>query len=80
MAKVIVKYWRGTIQFQGTANTYAGAMRLASKNQNSWPASFWDAITGEELFDDGQGLADIDRDFESRSESGVVTLHRTYTV
>jgi hypothetical protein len=30
MAKVIVKYWRGTMEFEGTATTYRGAMRIVS--------------------------------------------------
>ena len=60
MAKVIVKYWRGTTQVEGTAATYRGAMRLASKNQNSYGPSFWDE-EGNQLFADGFGLADPEK-------------------
>jgi len=54
--KVRVRYWRGTTQQEGTATTYAGAMRIASKNANAYGPSFWDEH-GEQLHDDGAGLA-----------------------
>ena len=58
-AKVIVKYWRGTTRHEGTAKTYKGAMRIASRNQNAYPPRFYDA-SGRELYDTGYGLAYAD--------------------
>lgn len=53
--KIIVKYWRGTMQLQGTATSYRGAMRIASRNQNAYGPSFW-TEDGEQLHDDGNCL------------------------
>jgi hypothetical protein len=64
MVKVKVVYWRSTTQLEGTATTYAGARRVASKNQNAYPPRFYDKKTGEQLHDDGQGLV-----YESSMES-----------
>jgi hypothetical protein len=56
--KIRVNYWRGTTQQTGTATTYRGAMRIASRNQNAHSPTFWD---GErQLIDDGLGLAYLD--------------------
>ena len=54
--KIIVSYWRGTMQLKGTARSYRGAMRIASRNQNAYPPTFEDG-DGKSLFDDGNGLA-----------------------
>lgn len=56
MPKVTVHYWRGTTQLTGTATTYRGAMRIASRNQNAFPPTFSDE-DGRELYDTGYGLA-----------------------
>ncbi len=63
-AKVIVRYWLGTLKAEGVAHSYRGAMRIADRNQNAFPPTFWDAMTGEQLHDDGHGLANPDRDRE----------------
>ena len=55
-AKIVVKYWRGTMRCEGTATNYRGAMRIASRNQNAYGPSFW-TENGEQLHDDGNGLA-----------------------
>jgi hypothetical protein len=55
-AKIVVKYWRGATQHEGKATSYAGAMRLAAKNQNAYGPTFW-TEDGEQLHDDGNGLA-----------------------
>lgn len=54
--KIRVRYWRGTLQQEATATTYAGAMRIASRNANAYGPSYWDEA-GEQLRDDGAGLA-----------------------
>lgn len=54
--KVKVVYWRGTMEFEGVATTYRGAMRIADRTQNTMLPRFYDAQTGEPLHDDGQGL------------------------
>ena len=64
-ATVTVKYWRGTTQHEGKAKTYRGAMRLASKNQNAFPATFFDADDNK-LYDTGYGLAYPEPDSEGR--------------
>lgn len=56
MAKITVRYWKGTLRMEGTATTYRGAIRIASRNQNASPARFYDQ-KGVELFDTGYGLA-----------------------
>lgn len=66
-AKIIVKYWRGTARFVGAATTYHGAMRIASQNQNAYGPTFW-TESGEQLFDDGNGLA-TEKDMENRRYS-----------
>lgn len=65
--KIIVKYWRGTMQLEGRATSYAGAMRIASRNQNAYGPTFW-TEDGEELHDDGNGLA-TDADIEAHRYS-----------
>lgn len=57
--KVTVKYWLGTTRMEGTAMTYRGAMRIASRNENAFPARFYDE-EGRELAETGYGLAYID--------------------
>ncbi len=52
--KITVRYWRGTMQLTGMATTYAGAMRIASRNQNAYDPTFWDGH--RRLLDDGRGL------------------------
>lgn len=52
MAKIIVRYWQGTTQVEATATTYKGAMRIASRNQNAYPPTFW-TPSGEQLYDNG---------------------------
>lgn len=66
-AKIIVKYWRGTVRFEGKATTYRGAMRIASQNQNAYGPTFW-TEGGEQLFDDGNGLA-TEKDIENNCYS-----------
>lgn len=61
--KVVVRYWVGTTQHEGTATTYAGAMRLAIRNQNARGPTFWES--GRKLADDGNGLA-----YEDELEKG----------
>jgi hypothetical protein len=70
--KITVKYWIGTTQYTGTAKTYLGAMKLASKNQNAYQPRFCDE-NGIELHDDGNGLA-----YEGRLAGS--TAERTYAV
>jgi hypothetical protein len=79
MTKVRVTYWRGTTECEGVATSYRGAMRIASRNQNAWEPRFYDAETGERLYDDGQGLANPDRDEEIKLES-CTTVRRCYVV
>jgi hypothetical protein len=55
MTKIIVKYWRGTLRLEDTAESYDGAMEIATKNQNAYPPRFY-TETGEELHDDGNCL------------------------
>lgn len=64
--KIRVRYWRGTMQQEATATTYAGAMRIANRNANAYGPSYWDA-NGEQLHDDGAGLAyeETDEDREA---------------
>lgn len=54
--KITVTYWRGTLQLTGTATTYRGAMRIASRNQNAFPPRFYDE-KGIQLHDLGHTLA-----------------------
>ena len=65
--KITVRYWRGTTQLEATATTYAGAMRIASRNQNACTARFCDAA-GVELHDDGQGLCYLDPEIVGQVE------------
>lgn len=63
MATIIVKYWRGTTRLEGKATSYKGAMKIASRNQNAYPPTFW-TTDGERLHDDGNCLvteSEIDR-------------------
>ena len=53
---VRVTYWRGTLQLEDLAASYAEATEIASRNQNAYPAKFYDLATGEQLYDDGNGL------------------------
>ncbi len=71
---VTVNYWRGTMRLTGTANTYRGAMRIASRNENSFGPRFYEG--DRELIDDGHGLAYLD---EVERESGPVVV-RKYAV
>ena len=60
-AGVLVEYWRGTTKLTGRATTYAGARRIAARNQNAWdPSFFLGDRDGEELFDDGNSLVPND--------------------
>lgn len=54
-AKITVHYWRGTMPLAEGCNTYAQAMKIASRNQNKYLPRFEDA-EGRELHDDGNGL------------------------
>jgi hypothetical protein len=54
--KIVVKYWLGTLRCEGKATTYAGAMRIASRNRNAFGPTFW-TEDGEQMHDDGNGLA-----------------------
>lgn len=60
-----MNYWRGTMRMTGTATTYAGAMRLASRNQNAYAPTFFHGT--RKLADDGNGLA-----YEDELERGNV--------
>jgi hypothetical protein len=71
---ITVKYWRGTLQVTGKARSYAGAMRIASLNQNAYSPTFWDG--NRQLIDDGNGLAYRD---EVEQETGSVVV-RQYAV
>jgi hypothetical protein len=62
---VTVKYWRGTTKLEGVATTYRGALRIASRNQNAYPARFYDEA-GKELHDTGYGLAYEESDTAGR--------------
>ena len=55
MTKIVVKYWRGTTQLTGTATSYRGAMRIASRNQNAYCPTFW-TEDREQLHDLGDVL------------------------
>jgi hypothetical protein len=72
MATIIVRYWKGTTQLEAKARTYAGAMRIADRNQNAYPATFW-TPAGERLIDDGGHLVE-----EEELERGIAT--GSYTV
>lgn len=72
MATVIVKYWRGTTQYEGKAKTYKGAMRIASRNQNAYSPTFW-TPEGEELIDIGGALVE-ERELD-RHTNGPVTAY-----
>ena len=63
MVKVV--YWTGTRQCEAFCSTYAAAMRIAARNQNAQGPTFYDNQTGEQLFDDGNGL---------RDEHGIYTI------
>lgn len=63
--KIKVVYWVGTTQYKGEATTYRGALRIASRNRNAFPARFYDEH-GAELYDVGCGLS-----YESGSELAV---------
>lgn len=54
LVKVI--YWVGTTQREGLAANYAEAMEFASRNQNAHDPKFYEIATGEQLYDDGNGL------------------------
>jgi len=51
---ITVYYWRGTMQITGKAQTYRGAMRIASRNQNKFSPTFYE--NNQELIDDEIGL------------------------
>lgn len=53
--KIRVVYWMGTLRCQAMARTYRGAMRIAARNQNAFPAKFYDE-DGRKLYDCGFGL------------------------
>lgn len=63
--KITVKYWVGTAQYEGTAKTYKGALRIASRNQNAYGPRFYDDA-GAELHDTGFGLAYEEPDDQGR--------------
>lgn len=63
--KITVQYWRGTMRCEGTATTYKGAMRIASRNQNAYGPSFYDD-KGVQLHDMGYGLAYEEPDAQGR--------------
>jgi hypothetical protein len=50
---------------EGVATTYRGALRIASRNQNAYPARFYDEA-GKELHDTGYGLAYEESDTAGR--------------
>lgn len=54
--KIIVQYWVGTMRHIDTANTYAEAMEIVSRNQGPYGPRFLNE-NGDELHDDGNGLA-----------------------
>lgn len=54
--KITVKYWCGTMQYEGIATTYRGAMRIASRNKNVYQPKFYDE-QGRRLYDTSYGLA-----------------------
>lgn len=54
--KIVVNYWIGTTQYTGKATTYRGAMRIASRNQNAYPPTYW--YGNQQLWDNGYGLCD----------------------
>lgn len=66
MAKITIKYWAGTQQVEGTATTYRGAVRIASRNRNAYGPSYYDEA-GERLHDDGNGLAYEETDADRKS-------------
>lgn len=68
MAKIIVRYWRGTMRLEGKAKTYRGAMRIASRNQNAWPPTFW-TPEGIRLHDDGTCLVE-ETEIERQTREG----------
>lgn len=53
---ITIRYWRGTLQLEDIAETYAEAMTIAGRNQNAYDPTFWDE-DGRQLHDDGNGLA-----------------------
>jgi hypothetical protein len=57
--KITVRYWIGTTQYTGTATTYRGAIRIASRNQNRCLPTYWDQ-NGFQLYDDGIGLCRLE--------------------
>ena len=65
MTAITVTYWRGTLRCKGTATTYRGAKRIASRNSNAWGPNFYDEA-GEKLYDDGHGLAYDETDEDTR--------------
>ena len=69
MAKITVQYWRGTTRLEGTATTYAGAMRIAERNENKWPPRFFDA-EGHQLHDNGADLV-YEREYDCAEEVGL---------
>ena len=68
MATIKVNYWRGTTRYTGVARTYRGAMRIASRNQNVWPATFW-TPSGEKLCDVGGALV-AESELEQQARCG----------
>ena len=68
--KITVRYWRGTTQYVGTATTYRGALRIASRNQNAYSPRYYDD-KGTALYDDGNGLAYCYTDQQGRTVYAV---------
>lgn len=52
--QIRVRYWRGTTQHEGIATSYLGARKIANRNQNALPPTFW--LGDRQLYDDGNGL------------------------
>lgn len=75
---VTVKYWVGTARHEGKATSYAGAKRIASKNQNAYSPSYYDE-KGVELIDDGIGLAYPNPE-TSIGKSGAQIVRTVYAV
>ena len=56
--KIRVVLWHGTRQENHAVDSYAAAMALVEeRHQNAHEPAFYDASTGERLYDGGYGLA-----------------------
>ena len=71
MQKITVRYWVGTTQHVGTASTYAGAMRIASRNRNAYHPTFW---LGDERLHDFGGCLVSEREIERQSREPHTAL------